>query len=455
MARISTTLLYRQIRAGTPDSMFRSFENCFTVLILFYCTGAVWVMATGKDAQSNPQASNLFALILEISILSGVACFSFFSIRQWMENALFVKPIWVLMFYVVMSSLWSAVPLFSLRRALVLTATTAVGVFFGTRYSVYEQTKLLAIAFGLVAVCSCAMVILPPHLGLEGAGGGSHYGAWRGAFVQKNYLGRVMTLGALSFYVAPFKTAFLRISGIAICSLLVLLSQSKSGIVFLLILICALPLISLLKLRTQQLIPAVIVCGAITLGIGSWAASNATQLLALIGRDSTLSGRTSLWSVLWEKYSQHSTFGYGFAGFWPVEYISVWVRVRWTPLHAHNGYLDLLLDGGLVGAVLLVAAFIPAMVNGTRFLRQERTKTAAWPMLFITFVLIYNCTEVALLNQLSIIWVLFTGLSVGLCRYRFESALQRMLNQILCWPMQTQDKFLGPHVAKRPSMNGC
>jgi O-antigen ligase len=400
--------------------MFCYFEKCFTILVLFYCTGAVWVMATGKDAQTDPQASNLFALALEVSVLFGVGFFAFLSVKQWVRNALLVKPIWALMFYVVVSSSWSAVPLFSLRRALVLTATTAVGVFVGTRYSIYEQTRLVAIALGCVAICSCAMAILPPHLGVEGAWSGSHLGAWRGAFVQKNYLGRVMTLGALSFYVAPFRSVSLRTIGMAICTALVVLSQSKSGLVFLVVLICALPLISLLRFRMQQLIPTLIVIAAVVAGVAVWLANNATQLLAVIGRDNTLSGRTTLWAVLWEKYLQRKTLGYGFLGFWPVEYVSVWTRVRWTPLHAHNGYLDLLLDGGLVGAALLIAAFIPLTVKAISFLRGERTKTGVWPLLFIAFVLIYNSTEVALLNQLSIVWVLFTSLSVALCRDQFK-----------------------------------
>lgn len=86
----------------------------------------------------------------------------------------------------------------------------------------------------------------------------------------------------------------------------------------------------------------------------------------LMGREGnspeTLTGRIPLWNFLISNYLQERPlFGFGFQGFWSPEHI---IRVSasqdWLIMHAHSGYLNLLLDLGYVGvglfsAVLLVA----------------------------------------------------------------------------------------------------
>lgn len=75
----------------------------------------------------------------------------------------------------------------------------------------------------------------------------------------------------------------------------------------------------------------------------------------LMGREGnspeTLTGRIPLWNFLISNYlDERPLLGYGFQGFWTPEHIlRVSASQDWLIMHAHSGYLNLLLELGYVG----------------------------------------------------------------------------------------------------------
>ena len=89
-----------------------------------------------------------------------------------------------------------------------------------------------------------------------------------------------------------------------------------------------------------------------------------------------------IWSVTLEKfaeaYSGNSLVGAGYRGFWESDVgVSVWRQLGTNPLiQSHNGYLEMYLNGGLVGLFLL-AALLAAF--GWSAAEQTRPRTPTWP----------------------------------------------------------------------------
>jgi O-antigen ligase len=111
-------------------------------------------------------------------------------------------------------------------------------------------------------------------------------------------------------------------------------------------------------------------------------------LTSLLGRSATLSGRTDIWASAWDAASTRPLHGYGFGGVWgsdvpPTD--EIWRQLRFEAFHAHNGYLDLFLQVGLIGIALFLVA-VGATLARTL---QERTPGAGWAAA-ITFVLAVN-----------------------------------------------------------------
>jgi O-antigen ligase len=135
-------------------------------------------------------------------------------------------------------------------------------------------------------------------------------------------------------------------------------------------------------------------------------------VIAKTGGDPTLTGRTYLWDALIEIGKNNWIFGTGFGGFWIGEYANdLWKIFTWNPGQAHNGYIDVYIDVGIVGICLLAImilvtyrAIIKSISAGSEFAKLRFA-------IFIT-VLIYNFTESSFLKPTSFLWFTFLLIAV-------------------------------------------
>ena len=87
-------------------------------------------------------------------------------------------------------------------------------------------------------------------------------------------------------------------------------------------------------------------------------------LPSLLGRGSTLSGRTGIWTSVLHAIGRRPIQGYGFGGVWasPVPPSSeIWKELKFHAFHAHSGYLDLTLQTGIIGLALFMVAMLAAI----------------------------------------------------------------------------------------------
>lgn len=125
-----------------------------------------------------------------------------------------------------------------------------------------------------------------------------------------------------------------------------------------------------------------------------------TDVSELITGDPTFTGRTVLWQFAVENIAQRPLFGYGFQAFWQVGDVSpAWEGVRGflqlTP-HAHEGYLDLLLQGGVVALGLFGMLFLLL----TAWISRKTDELPAVGWLLGTLVIF-----IALTNLLETTWL--------------------------------------------------
>jgi O-antigen ligase len=72
-----------------------------------------------------------------------------------------------------------------------------------------------------------------------------------------------------------------------------------------------------------------------------------------------------------------------------------WRAVFWSNTHlgvphAHNGYLQLMLDTGTIGLLLFLLAAVIVVVRLTWLMRRTRRELSVWPLGFVTFFLVAN-----------------------------------------------------------------
>jgi len=149
----------------------------------------------------------------------------------------------------------------------------------------------------------------------------------------------------------------------------------------------------------------VIAFGSVTPFVGGATVGGFSSVL---GRDETLTGRTEIWASLLPVVDRHPLLGAGVGGFWTSE-----TRARYAS-EAHSGYLDVLLDLGFLG-ILLVAAFV---ISCCRKFHDALARDYDWASLclcVLLMALLHNISEssiVSLTSHLTAI-VLFLAVSVG------------------------------------------
>lgn len=395
-------------------------EKGFAVLILFLSTDALVPLLTGTSGTTTgdgDQGNNPVAL----AIWSAIYIISFFLLLKQSRHPLSAifkdKALWLLLILAVVSFGWSVAPLVTLKRAVGLVGTSILGFYLGMRFTRQELLQFLVYALALSAILSLGIVLLFPTLGITTVDVGSGTG-WRGVFLTKNDLGLVMAMSAIMSLLYVLDHRRYRLAGAAMTILsvsLLLLSTSKGALVILTTLLLFLPLTRLARWRFGLAIPALMLVITLSGGIGVWLVSNVDSLLSMLGRDATLTGRTQLWTVLWEMIQRRPFLGYGYGGFWlglQGYSLEVYQTIRWLPTHAHNGLLQLGLALGVVGVALFALSFFRNIGRALALARYKQAMASTFPLVFLVLLVLFNVTESELLAYNSIYWILYIAVSV-------------------------------------------
>ena len=133
------------------------------------------------------------------------------------------------------SYFWSIAPDQTARRAFAVVCTTLGGIVMASRFRWSQIAEVTAICFGVLAVLSLLVCIAVPRIGVMTE---IFPGAWRGLWVEKNVLGGIMALGFSIFASAAIlnpRRALVWCGFAALALFLVLMSQSKTSLVSLLL----------------------------------------------------------------------------------------------------------------------------------------------------------------------------------------------------------------------------
>ena len=122
------------------------------------------------------------------------------------------------------------------------------------------------------------------------------------------------------------------------------------------------------------IVALIIGCGTVTPFIGKLYLGD---IPSAFERTSTLTGRSGIWAKLIPFAMERPTWGYGFGGFWTDA-----MRKLIDDPHAHNGYLDIILNLGFIGHIF-ISMFL---LSCCRKAQREVTQNFDWGILFICYL---------------------------------------------------------------------
>jgi O-antigen ligase len=111
--------------------------------------------------------------------------------------------------------------------------------------------------------------------------------------------------------------------------------------------------------------------------------------------------------------------GYGYGGFWLGEEgpsIEVWQLHGFPTPNGHNGLLDVLLDLGVIGALIAVFGYVSYLRRAFHLFAIESTWDNAWPVLFLLALFLLNIAETDFLAPNVFYWFVYVSVALQVSR---------------------------------------
>jgi len=421
-APIAQRLAPRQRTAATHPGLI---ERAFAVVVLFLATGGLLPLL---GLEASLAVDDLEGdRVMQVTWIAVYAITMLLLARRTRETVgLLCRERWLglLCGLAATSILWSVATDVTLRRTAALFGTTAFGIYLASRYTAHELLRLVAWVLSAAAILSVVASLFFPGYGIS-----IDDGAWRGIFVHKNALGRAM---ALSCLVLLFKLRHgvllnrLILAGVlALAAVALLGSSSVAGFLTAMVVVVTIPLWPIFRLRRAPAVAAAVFALMAIIGAGIWLSTVADVMVAAVGKDPGLTGRTALWAAVQDAIASRPWLGHGYSAFWlgwDGESAAVWSALQWKPPHAHNGFLDLTLELGIVGVVLLVGGLVTAAWRAALLIRRSTSIYALWPVVYLVFIIVVNLAESTILVRNSIFWMLYVVTCMWLTRAKNDAS---------------------------------
>jgi O-antigen ligase len=298
------------------------------------------------------------------------------------------KPLLAVAVFAVVSTLWSEVPLLTFKKAMLLSFTFAFAWFFATYYSPADQRRMLLATGAILGIASLAWVILLPSYGI--ATWGEVPGEWKGVFGQKNGLGIAMLtfFSVLPFCRIPNRRRLLTVAFQAILPLLLIVkAHSRESLIMFGLFIGVRVLGPVIARSRREQLPFIL-CATASSIVGivlGW-----STVLSLFGKGAvdSWSGRLREWAPAVPYIFQHLWLGYGYGGFWTGEgdCLNVMRVLHVSTRGMDSGYVENMLEFGLVGMSMILIVVLVAVRDFLRLLRRPEVPLIAfW---YVGFILI-------------------------------------------------------------------
>lgn len=308
------------------------------------------------------------------------------------------------------SKYWSIDPSMTGRRVIAMVISGSFAMYLGTTFHGPCLPRLLTHCAFIMGLLSILMVFADPSIGVHQD---VNAGMWRGIWYEKNQMGMVMAAGgtAAAAWAASedrrWKTPLLTI---LLCFLLVLAARSKTSLLCIMLGVGMVGALWTLKRGGPALAVAAVWMGVVGGAAGWWLWTyESAEILAALGKDPSLTGRTGIWDALFVKIAERPWTGYGYNAFWGLDSEpALWVRYQtgWVVPSAHNGWIDLLVQLGWPGAILVGTIMTSSYVLTLLRLPTAGLREGFWGIAYLSVYILLTFSESVLLSAQSLPWTL-------------------------------------------------
>ncbi|WKV86075.1 O-antigen ligase family protein [Pseudomonas sp. B24_DOA] len=400
-----------QVRYSTLADAFTLFGVLFYTQVIgfFLRLGNV---STLDDAQQDLEGNLANQVCGLLTLL--VPLFFFIRHKVFLSKSFYRQNLFLLLFLgcVAASISWSSEPMLSLKRFAALLSVVFFAGFIAWRYSLERIAFLFGCVIGAAALVGLIFALIRPDIAF--ISGGIRDGAFRGVFAEKNAGARLNAIAILLLLPMirqrnPMAMLYGLFALIAIG-----LAQSATAIALIVAGTASYAyFITLIRLRINRSLLAFMAATLVFFLLCGVLYANYAMLLELVGRDPSLTDRTLIWELLQPLIDAQFLKGYGFGAFWASADADAFIT-RWGYIgNAHSGYVETLLNGGLIQLIALLLMFAQTLSKRYRAITADQSaRYQACALVVIGLFVVTNYVAYVIPNYRSGEFLIFCVLSL-------------------------------------------
>lgn len=325
---------------------------------------------------------------------------------RWSEVFRDNKLIFLFILYCLISIAWSEFPLIAFKRLVRFLGVVPMCLIVLTEKSPPEAvTTLLRRCSYLFITLSVVFVRWLPQLGRY-YNQYTYEAAYCGVGGNKNELGMVCVVAALIFAWDLVKKrsetkriwrsadAWSALLMLILTAYLIKISNSSTALFCVVVGGAVLVATSLPAMKkAPRSLGYKIVGAALFVGLAQALFNIQDLLIRALGRDPTLTDRTSVWKTLFGMVI-NPILGTGYESFWTAARIAFMWQTGHGAIQAHNGYIDTYINLGLVGVIFLVALLVRCFLLAAKEMPED-FEFNQLRLAFLIVYALYNYTEAA------------------------------------------------------------
>ncbi len=347
-------------------------------------------------------------------------------------------PLYLLLAWMALSTIWSAYPGFSALATLAQLLTTLVAIFLAALFSwrhllrifanVIRFTLISSLLFEFIAAAIVHGPIAPIFKNYEGDVPPAPAFYWtqghlfdgnriQGIVGNSNLLAYVAMLGVVIFFVEYLivgTSRWLSAASLVLSVGAIWLAKS-AGVGFAMAAIAISAIVSFAAegkdraTRHKYYRVAWASAGTVAVIVLFYRA----QVFELIGKSPDMTGRSGIWKIVLHLIEQKPWLGWGWISYWvpgvkPYDGLVVINNVPY--FQAHNAYLDVWLQLGIIGLLIFAALLVVSFVKIWRLAVRHTSALYLWPILILIGLLVWSLTESRMLIESG--WLILTLLAV-------------------------------------------
>ncbi|CAN5415097.1 hypothetical protein BH10PSE2_BH10PSE2_09840 [soil metagenome] len=424
-----TATSYRRSIDRSPSAIYRLqksiasrevFIRVLLTILLGLCLWRATGMAYGlparfADTGDNGRDSTTFMKFLLYSLIPLLLTYCALEPSRILGYFQKVNPAVAILSAICVASIFvSPNPAASIRGLTATGLITVAVLAYRLRYGAAETWRTIGLMVSWAVIANVVYTLAFPQFAIMA---GSYQGMVKGLFFHKNLMGHFVTI---SFFlillnektrIGLSRDGILKTVALACSLILIVASRSSTAVVMLFAGLGLLAWLTFLKpvrgtwLRTSITF-FVGVGGGILVAV---VYSVVLQMIATsFGKDTTLSGRSEIWTQLVPLILDRPFLGYGFAMFRQPEVISMYVHDTFNVGSTHSTYLELCLNIGVPGAVLMVALAAKRLIEkaGSQENAAEGRNVQAKETVVIVLVLLASGLDAGMMLAPIILWPL-------------------------------------------------